>query len=65
MTIDKEIGKIDTWLKATKMPESRLGLLAAANPSAIGRIRNGTARIATLRAVLDYIQDNPAKRPST
>lgn len=61
MTIDKEIGTIDRWLKATKMSESRLGLLSAANPRAVERIRDGTAQVETLRAVLRYIRLNPAR----
>lgn len=60
MTIDQEISSIDQWLKATRTTESRLGLLAAANPRAIDRIRDGTARVDTLRAVLAYIHANPA-----
>lgn len=57
--------EIEKWLKQTKTKESRLGLLAAANPRAIGRIRNGTARVETLNAVLRYIRENPARRRST
>ncbi len=46
------------------MPESRLGLLARANQRVIERIRKGTARVESLRAVLDYIQQHPAERCS-
>jgi hypothetical protein len=56
---------IDGWLKKAKVTEERLGLLACANSRAIGRIRNGTARVETLNAVLEYIRRNPAKRSST
>lgn len=59
--IDDEIRGIDAWLKATGMSESRLGLLAAANPRAIERIRSGAATIETLRKVLHYITDHPAE----
>ena len=44
------------------MKESRLGLLAAANPRAIERIRSGDAKIKTLDAVLAYIKANPVKK---
>lgn len=53
---------INQWLKKTGTSESRLGLLAAANPRAVERIRNGSARIDTLNAVLSYIRANPAPR---
>lgn len=53
---------IDQWLKRTGVPEWKLGMLAAANAKAIGRIRNGTARVETLNDVLSYIRRNPAKR---
>ena len=61
MNIESAIAKIDAWLKATKMPDSRLGLLSVANARAIERIRAGTARIDTLQAVLGYIADHPVK----
>ena len=53
------ITEIDRWLKKTDMAESRLGLLSCANPKALERIRNGTARISTLDAVLAYIRSRP------
>lgn len=55
------IEKIDRWLKATGMAESRLGMLACANTRAIKRVRDKTASLETLEAVLAYIQDHPAK----
>ena len=55
-----EIDEIAAWLKATKVKESRLGLLAAANPRAVERIRSGDAKIKTMDAVLTYIRANPA-----
>lgn len=60
--VDREISKIDDWLKESGMAESRLGQLACANARAVERIRNGTARVESLRQVLDYIALNPAKR---
>jgi hypothetical protein len=57
-----EIKSIEDWLKASGMKESRLGLLAAANPRAIERIRSGDAKIKTLDAVLAYIKANPVKK---
>ena len=62
MNIKEAVATIDKWLKASGMVESRLGMLSAANPHAISRIRAGTARIETLRAVLDYIKANSGKR---
>lgn len=56
---------IDKWLKKTGMPEARLGLLAAANPHAVARIRDGTAQVRTLNAVLNYIRKNPPHQRST
>lgn len=63
--VDKALRKIDLWLKASGVPEARLGLLSAANSGAIERIRNGTARIDTLQAVLIYIERNPVGKRQT
>ena len=57
--VDREIRRIDDWLKASGMTESRLGLLACANPRAVERVRNGTGSVDTLRALVDYIRRNP------
>lgn len=57
-----EIKPIDVWLKATGMAESRLGLLACANPRAVERIRSGGATLTTLWAVEAYIKANPVKK---
>jgi len=62
MNLIADIAKIDRWLKAVKMAESRLGLLACANPKAVARVRSGVARLATLRQVMEYIAANPPKR---
>lgn len=59
--VDREIKKIEAWLAKSGMTESRLGLLACANARAIERVRDGTARIETLRALLAYIAANPVK----
>ena len=56
------IVKIEAWLKATGIMESRLGLLACANPRAVKSIRSGNARIETLRQVVEYIEQNPVKK---
>jgi len=53
------ITEINRWLKKTGMKESRLGLLTTANPKAVARIRNGTAQIRTLEAILAYIRSHP------
>lgn len=58
--MDVEIERIEAWLEATGIKESRLGLLACANPRAIERIRAGSGSVKTLRAVLDHIERNPA-----
>ena len=57
--VDKALTQIDRWLADTGTAESRLGLLSTANAGAIKRIRNGTAQIATLQAVLEYIETHP------
>lgn len=59
MAFAKEIQEIERWLKKSGWKESRLGLLAAGNQFAIERIRNGSASISTLEAVLRYIRGNP------
>lgn len=58
--VDDSIEKIDAWLKATGMKEYRLGLLACANNYAVSRIRSGKGSVESLRAVLRYIEENPA-----
>jgi hypothetical protein len=57
--VDREIKKIDDWLKASGIAESRLGLLASANPRAVERIRSGTGSVDTLRALVDYVRRHP------
>lgn len=59
--VDREIKKIEAWLAATGMKESRLGLLACANPRAVERVRNGTGSVDSLRALIEYIRLHPAK----
>ena len=63
--MDRNEKRIDDWLLATGTTESRLGLLACANPRAVDRIRNGSATVATLNSVLAYIAKNPAKKTAT
>ena len=58
--VDEEIRKIQDWLQATGMKPSRLGLLACANPRAVDRVLNGTGSVDSLRALIDYIRENPA-----
>ena len=55
------LDKIDKWLKATGMSESRLGLLSCANARAVERVRNGSGSVATLQAILEYIEDHPTR----
>ena len=59
--VDREIKRIEAYLAKSRIPESRLGLLACANARAVERIRNGSASIETLRAMLDYIAVNPVR----
>lgn len=59
--VDIAVDKIDGWLKATNTPEYRLGLMACANARAVQRVREGTATVSTLKAILAYIEANPAK----
>jgi hypothetical protein len=59
--VDVSVDKIEKWLKQSGMKESRLGLLACANPRAIQRVRDKTATLQTLEAILAYIERNPAK----
>lgn len=59
--VAQAVDKIDKWLKHTGMAESRLGLLACANARAVERVRNGSGSVATLQAILDYIDAHPAR----
>ena len=59
--VDKEIARIDAWLKASGVKESRLGLLACANPRAVERVRAGSGSVESLRALVEYIRQNPVK----
>lgn len=64
--VDEAIKRIETWLKANQsVSESRLGLLACANARALERVRNGTASVETLRALLIYIDSRPTRRSSS
>lgn len=70
MALEKYVREIERWLQKTGIKESRLGLEAAANQRAVGRIRDGSARLDTLEAVLRFIRQNRpqrkrAKRSST
>lgn len=53
--------QIDDWLKQTGVPPSRLGLLACANARAVERVRAGSGSVASLEAILAYIEAHPAK----
>lgn len=55
------LDKIDKWLKSTGMSESRLGLLSCANARAVERVRTGSGSVATLQAILEYIETHPAR----
>lgn len=56
--VDEAIREIDAFLKASKMKEYRLGLLACANPRAVERVRSGKASVETLRAIIDYVREH-------
>ena len=53
---------LDLWLRATQMAPSTLGQLSCANTRAVERVLAGTASMATLSAVLLYIEKNPPSR---
>jgi len=57
-----EIADIESWLAATDTAETTLGKLACQNTYAVSRIRNGSASIDTLKAVMAYISAHPPKR---
>lgn len=59
--VEVALDRIDKWLKATGMSESRLGLLSCANARAVERVRTGSGSVATLQAVLEYIEAHPAE----
>ena len=56
--VDDAIKEIDAFLKASKMKEYRLGLLACANPRAVERVKSGKASVETLRAIIDYVREH-------
>lgn len=60
-TVAKAVERIEKWLEQTRTKESRLGLLACANSRAVQRVRDKSASIETLEAILKYIAANPAK----
>lgn len=62
--VDREINRIDAYLKATGMKESRLGQLACANSRAVERVRNGSGSVESLRQLIDYINLHPLKKLS-
>lgn len=59
--VDEAVERIDKWLKQSGVKESRLGLLACANPRAVQRVRDKTATLQTLEAIMLYIERNPLK----
>lgn len=59
--VAQALDRIDKWLKQSGMTESRLGLLSCANARAVERVRSGSGSVATLQAILDYIDQHPAK----
>lgn len=59
--VDRELKRIDAWLEKSGMAESTLGLLACANARAVDRVRNGSGSVQSLRRLLKYISENPAK----
>jgi hypothetical protein len=54
--VTQAIRKIESYLERTGMKESRLGLLACANPRAVERVRNKSASIETMEALLEYVE---------
>lgn len=54
--MDGALREIEAFLRRTGMKASRLGLLACANPRAVERARDGSARVETLRALVEYVR---------
>lgn len=54
--ISQDIQEIEAFLSETGMMDSRLGLLACANPRAMARVRDGSARIRTLEEILAFVR---------
>lgn len=61
LSVAEMVDKIGAWLRATGMAEARLGLLACANVRAVKRVRAYKAQMNTLEAILDYIDQHPAR----
>ncbi len=59
--VAQAIDRIDKYLKTSGIKESRLGLLACANPRAVQRVRDKSASIETLESLLEYIESHPAR----
>lgn len=59
--VAQAVDRIEKYLKASGMTESRLGLLSCANARAVQRVRDKSATIGTLEAILAYIDQHPAK----
>ncbi len=57
--VDDAVKEIEDFLARTGMKESRLGLLACANPRAVERVRDGSARVETLRALVEFVRREP------
>lgn len=60
MELDQIVQEIRDWLRATKTPASKLGVLSCGNQRAVSRILAGSASLSTLEAVHKYVRDNPA-----
>lgn len=54
--ISRDIQKIEAFLISHGMTESRMGLLACGNPRAVERVRDGSARVETLRALVEFVR---------
>lgn len=59
--VSRALKQMEDWLKATGMTPSRLGLLACANARAVDRVRAGSGSVASLEAILAYIEAHPAR----
>lgn len=59
--VSRALKQIDDWLAESGMTPSRLGLLACANARAVDRVKAGSGSVASLEAILAYIEAHPSR----
>lgn len=60
--VSQYLHEIESFISETGMNESRFGLLTCANPRALDRVRDGSARLRTLQQMLDFVRREREKR---